>query len=776
MSGRRCILLEPRRLAATRSARFMASVLGEKVGMTVGYMIRGESRAGPSTRILVVTEGVLTRMLHETPDLPGVALVVFDEFHERSIHADLGLAFTLDVQEHLRPDLRLLVMSATLDGLALARVLRDVPVIESRGRVFPVETHYRRFAVDGPVEPAVVQTIQRALSSTTGDLLVFLPGQREIRRAERLLQDLRIPDARIHLLFGDAPPDRQDAALAPDPDGKRKIILATSIAETSLTIGGVRVVIDGGQARGPQFDPRRGMSGLTTGPVSRATADQRRGRAGREAPGVCFRLWTEEQHERLPQYPTPEIFLNDLAPLALDLALWGSPDGRTLRFIDPPPPAHLEQAQTRLKDLGAMDHAGNLTRHGKELAQLPVHPRLSHMILSASGPDARACACDLAAILEDRDMLAGSNDIDIVSRLHALGGGSGADDGVRVRIVREADRLRRLVDAGGRKADSRHAGALVGLAYPERIARRRDGEGRFLMSGGTGAVIPAWSPLAREEFLSIADVDGTGSEVRVFLAAALSKKDLMETFSASLRSSDEIRWDPLEEAVVARRAQRLGAIVVSEQQIPPRGPTIRAAMLDGIRHLGLSALPWDDAARAFRNRSEWLRTHGFVPADWPDVSNASLTAQLEMWLEPFLDGITRRQHLSRLSVGTALRSLFTRSQLRDLDLLAPPAIRVPTGSTIILDYGAGDQPVLAVRLQEMFGQRETPAVAAGRVNVLLHLLSPAGRPLAVTGDLPSFWKTTYQNIRRQMQARYPKHHWPEDPMSAAPTRRTKRRS
>ena len=777
-TGKKLIMLEPRRLAAIRAAQFMASLLGEPAGRTVGYRIRGETRVSSSTRIEVVTEGVLTRLLHEQPELPGTGLVIFDEFHERSLHADLGLALALDVRAHLRSDLRILVMSATLDGLAVGRILGDAVLVEGEGRSYPVETRYRSFPYEEPVEPQVAHTILRALEREEGDILVFLPGQREIRRVENLLLSGHLPPSvALHTLFGEASAGRQQAALSPAQHGVRKVILSTSIAETSLTIDGVRTVVDSGLTRSPRFDPKRGMSGLVTLPVSKSSADQRRGRAGRQAPGVCYRLWTEEQHTRLADYPTPEILVADLAPLALDLAAWGSPDGSGLRFLDPPPGANLLQARTVLKELGALDARGTLTAHGRVMAAVPVHPRLSHMIIRARELKAGPLACDLAAILEERDLLCGAAplDVDLGNRLHALRTGAGVDSSTRDRVLRESRRLRILLGIADADTNEEILGLLVALAYPERIARRRaEQKGRYQTAAGTGALVPEWSPLAREEFLAVAEVDGVGAEVRVFLAAAVRKMDLLESFKDSIVDDEEIAWSPTDQAVVARQLRRLGALVLAEHTLHPHGSTVRAALLDGIREMGIDSLPWDKTSRSLQARSEWLRVRTLVPVGWPDLRDETLIQTLSEWLDPWVERMTRRGHLSKLDLSAVLRSRFSGDQPRLLDRLAPPTFTVPTGSRVVLDYTGGDQPVLAVRLQEMFGQTETPAVADGRIKVLLHLLSPAGRPLAVTQDLPSFWRHAYQEVRTQMRARYPKHHWPEDPMKAKPTKRTKR--
>ena len=774
IAGKKILMLEPRRLAARRAASYMAAQLGERAGETVGYRIRGEAVAGKNTRIEVVTEGILTRLLHSSPDLPGVGLVIFDEFHERSMHADLGLAMTLDVQDHLREDLRVLVMSATLDGVSLARVMGEVPVIESEGRSHPVETRYLPFRYRGGVEGEAARIIRRALGETEGDLLVFLPGIREIRRTEMILQEGGLPgDVVACTLYGDADPESQRVALDPAPPGKRKILLSTSIAESSLTIDGVRVVVDSGLSRVPRFDPGRGMTGLETVPVSVASADQRRGRAGRLGPGICYRLWTEEQHRNLPAWSTPEILSADLAPLALDVARWGGGDG--LRFIDPPPASHMAQARSVLTLLGAIDGRGALTVHGKAMSDLPIHPRLAHMILRGEELSLGALSCELGALLEERDILPGSagGDVDIASRVRALRTGGGVGHAIRARVQAESQRLRTIAGAGVGRTDLSRLGLLVALAYPERVARRRgETPGRYQMVNGAGAVLPEGSVMGREEFIAVADVDGIGTEVRIFRAAHVAREDLTAEFGGSIVDEEQVFWDRPLEAVVARHVRRLGALTLEERASPPRGDSAREAMLEGLRLMGLSALPWGKGSESVRSRSEWLRTRALASVDWPDLSDSHLLETLPDWLGPFLDGVTRRSHLANLDMSSILRVLFTADQWNDLARLAPESITVPTGSKIRLDYAAGEIPVLSVRLQEMFGQTDTPVIAGGRVGVLIHLLSPAGRPLAVTRDLGSFWSNAYRDVRSEMRGRYPKHIWPEDPLAAKPTRKT----
>jgi ATP-dependent helicase HrpB len=761
------LMLEPRRLAARRAAEYMASLASESVGATIGYRIRGESRTSAGTRIEIVTEGILTRMLQDAPDLPGVALIIFDEFHERSIHADLGLALALDARTHLRPDLRILVMSATLDGAAVGTILGDAPVVTSEGKMFPIETVHRSFPVEGFIEKAVVETVQRALKETEGDILVFLPGRRELHRCRDLLTDARIAsDVRVHLLHGEASRADQDAALAPAQHGSRKIILATSVAETSLTIDGVHVVVDSGLARVPHFDPRRGMSGLITVPASIATADQRRGRAGRQAPGVCYRLWTAADEERRDRFPTPEILAADLAPLALDLARWGVKDTGTLRFLDQPPVHHLAQATTLLTQLGALDPAGRLTPHGRAMADIPTHPRLAHMVLRGKELGMAALACDIAALLEGPEITRGNAkmDCDLDRQLATVRGEGRGDAAARSRIQAEARRLRMLVGAKKDDTEEGRPGVLLGLAFPDRIARRREEGGRrYLLANSTGALLPDWSQLARHEFLAVGDVDGAGLDAKIFLAAPLAKDDVELHFASTITTTDELFWDERTEAVVARRFRRLGALTIAEQMVTPDAEEAASLLLKEILQRGMGCLPWHRETDNVRARSEWLRKRSLAGPDWPDLSDEHLLTTADDWLLPHLHGLSRISHLERLDMGTILRHLLGEKNRRLVDTLAPAVLTSPVGRKVHLDYTAGDQPVMAVKLQDMFGQKQNPTVAGGKVKVLLHLLSPAGRPLAVTSDLASFWSNAYTDVRKQMRARYPKHKWPEIP-------------
>lgn len=776
LEGRRILMLEPRRLAARRAAEYLAQQRGEEVGAIVGYRMRGESRVSERTRIEVVTEGILTRMLQQTQDLSGVGIVIFDEFHERSIHADLGLAFVLDVQKHLRPDLRVLIMSATLDGLALSSAIGNAPVVESAGKTFPVETRYAAFPSEKPLAVRVADAVGRAISLEEGDVLVFLPGRGEILRTQELLQERELPEEiSLHSLFGEAPYAVQAAALSPPRPGKRKIILATNVAETSITIEGVRIVIDSGLVRVARFDPRRGMSGLVTIPVSKASADQRRGRAGRLQAGVCFRLWTEQDHLNLSDYPVPEIRASDLAPLALELELWGDPFGEGLIFLDPPPRAHLLQARTLLTELGALNQSGRLTATGRAMAALPVHPRFSAMIVKAKDRGLGAEACHLAAFLEEREPAGMRNEtgIDLGHRWHDVLDGRSE---IRGRVLEQARRLCQLALVNEKGTVKEIPGILLALAYPERVAKRRGpATNKYTTVAGTIAVVPAPSPLLRQEYLAIGDVDGSGAEVKARLAAPVDQESLRRMFGGQIVAEDEIRWNQGEEIVVARSIERLGAVVLAERPLERNDSRVARELAAAVQQLGLQSLPWTREARLFVDRSEWLRKNELGGELWPDLSDDTLLETVEEWLFPFLEGKWKREHLASIDLQGVFKARFSFHQLQELDRLAPSHLKLPSGSRVPLDYSSGNQPVLGVRLQELFGQSDTPKIAGGKVAVLLHLQSPARRPLAVTQDLQSFWTTVYPEIRTQMRARYPKHSWPEDPRTARPTGRTIRK-
>lgn len=753
------VMLEPRRIAARAAAGHMASLLGEKAGDTVGYRIRMDRKVSPSTRIEVVTEGILTRMLQDDPALEGVGAVIFDEFHERSLNADLGLALALETAE-LRDDLRLLVMSATLDGGPVARLLGDAPVVTSEGRAWPVETHHRPPRPGEAIEDAVARAVRDALAEETGSLLVFLPGAREIRRVQAKLAGIGDGVA-VAPFYGDLPGAAQDQAIRPAPAGTRKVVLATNIAETSLTIEGVRVVIDSGLARAPRFDPRTGMSRLETVTIARAAADQRRGRAGRTEPGVCWRLWARAGEGAMAPFDPPEILVADLAPLALELALWG---GGELAWLDPPPAAALAQARALLADLGAIDGDGRPTAHGKQMARLPLHPRLAHMVLRARAEGVGGTAAELAAILEGRRP---SSDADLRASLEMLHRGG---DPAVARLREAARDIARRFDLKGGGGD---AGALLALAYPDRVARRRPGgRGSFLLANGRGAVLRDSDPLASAEYLAIAETDDAGREARILAAAPLDEATLEAVLGDRIAWVETVAWDPSEQAVAARRQRRLGAMVLADSALPNPDPAaVATTLLEGVRRLGLDALPWRDGAVALRRRVGFARA--LEGEAWPDWSDAALMETLEQWLGPHLSGLRRRGDLDRLDLAQILALDW--EQQRALDALAPTTIPIPSGRRAALDYADPAQPVLAVKLQEMFGQAETPRVGGGRVPVAIHLLSPAGRPLQVTRDLAGFWAGSYAEVRKDMRGRYPRHPWPDDPLAAPATARAKPR-
>ncbi|AEO48896.1 ATP-dependent helicase HrpB [Rhodospirillum rubrum F11] len=791
LGGQKVVMLEPRRLATRAAARRMAFEAGEAVGQRFGFRVRGESRSGPLTRVEVMTEGILTRRIQDDPELAGVGCVILDEFHERGLQGDLAFALLREIQGALRPDLRLLVMSATLDGAAIAALMDDAPVIESHGRAFPVTiTHGERPAARD-LGPAMARTILRALEDEPGSVLAFLPGEREIAAVAGALARALPADTVLRPLYGALPPAEQDAAISPCPPGQRKVVLATDIAETSLTIEGVRIVVDSGLRRSPRFDPQTGLSRLDTVRISQAGAEQRRGRAGRLEPGVCLRLWPEAEHRALPAQETPEILAADLAPLALELARWGARDAAALCWPTPPPPGPLAQARDLLTSLGALEPAGGLSAHGAAMAALPLHPRLAHMVLAAKadGADDGALACLLAALLAERDILrpgpGAARDRDLTTRLEILiGQGRRAPAGQILRqptlgaVRDEAARLRQLAGiAASASPEPARCGRVLARAYPDRIAQARPGQpGRFLLSSGRGALIDVGDPLAAAAFLAVAEVDGAGSEARVFLAAPLDRADLEELFDEALRPCETVTWDPRAEAVVARVERRLGALVFESRDLPDRADPARTtpAVCAGIRRLGLGCLPWTRETDRLRARVAFLhRVHS--ADDWPDLSDDALLASLADWLGPWLDGITRRSAFARIDLMAALKALIGWRRLADLDRLAPAQMDVPSGVKVALDYEVPDGPVLAARVQQLFGLTRTPAVLDGGHPVLVHLLSPAGRPLQVTRDLAGFWKGSYAEVRKDMRGRYPKHPWPEDPTGAEATNRVKPR-
>ena len=792
LGQRRIIMLEPRRLAARAVAARMARTLGEEVGRTVGHRMRLDTKVSGETRIEVVTEGVLTRMLQQDAALEGVGLVIFDEFHERSLQADLGLALTLDAQANLAPELKLLVMSATLDAQGIAAKLGDVPLVQSLGRSWPVATRYAASSaplLPGPyapgrdsIEALTSRIVRRALAEEHGDVLVFLPGAREIRRVQSQLQNGPLPEnTRVLPLYGELGPQEQDAALAPAPAGTRKIVLATNIAETSLTIEGIRIVVDSGLERRAVFDPATGMGRLETARISRASAEQRQGRAGRLQPGVCYRAWSEGAQRSLAPFAVPEILQTDLAGLALELAAWGANDAATLTWLDPPPAATLGSARDLLTRLEALDAKGRVSAHGREMSRLPLHPRLAHMLIAARRLHCVPLAAQLAALLSERDLMrsAGAADADIRSRLALLQGEAqpdGVDQGALQRARRVARDLMRQSSAEG-AAQAGLEGVLLGFAYPDRIARRRsDADNRFLLANGRGAQFAQPQSLAQREFIVAVEADDRDRDARITLAAPLSREDLHDYFSSQLRTTDEVHWDDREQAVLARRVTRLFELLIDERplrEVP--ADAAAAAMLEGIAKLGLAALPWNDDSRDLQARMEFVRRHlpPQAAADWPAVDDAALAATTGAWLMPWLNGISRIQHLSRLSLTQILKGLLTHDQQRRLEEWAPTHFTAPTGSHIRIDYRDELAPAVAVRIQEVFGVLSSPRLAGGRTPVTFKLLSPARRPVQITRDLATFWQGSYAEVRKDMRGRYPRHYWPEDPAIAEPTRRAK---
>ncbi len=772
--GRRILVLEPRRLAARAAAERMAQTLGERVGDSVGLRIRFGSKVSRNTRIEVVTEGIFTRLILDDPTLDGVAAVLFDEFHERSLDADLGLALARDVQMALREDLRLLVMSATIDGARVAALLGDAPVIESIGRAFPVETRY--VGRDArPIEPQMADTIVRAMRAESGSLLAFLPGAGEIRRTQTMLDGRLDATTDVVTLYGALAGNEQDRAIAPAPPGRRKVVLATAIAETSITIEGVRVVVDCGLARVPRYEPAVELTRLETVRVSRAAADQRRGRAGRVEPGFCYRLWDEPQTASLEPYARPEILTADLSSFALDLAAWGSTPER-LSFLDPPPRAAFAAARTLLAELGAIDADGRVTEEGRHLRQLPLPPRLARMVVDAAAQGEAQRAAEIAAIIGERGL--GGDDPDLRTRLDALH----RDRSARARDAR-AMAARWAEVATGPLARSEHkteseksAGALLALAYPERIAKSRDsGTGAFLLVNGRGAQIDAASPLAREPFLAVAELTGTAAAGRILLAAAVTLAEIETLFADRIETRDEVAFDTASASLRGRKSRRLGALVLSEQPMPVAPDDETAHKLAaGIAALGIGRLPWSKALRQWRDRVMFLRAS--EGDEWPDLSDAALAKTVDNWLTPTLAAKIALSEITADELATALHALLPWPLPRRLDAEAPTHFEAPTGSQVPIDYDAEGGPKIAIRVQELFGLDGHPTIAGGRIPLVIELLSPAQRPVQTTRDLPGFWRGSYAAVRTEMRGRYPKHPWPDDPLAASPTRRAKPRN
>lgn len=781
MAGKSILMLEPRRLAARSAATYMASCLGEQVGETIGYRMRNDTKVGKNTRIIVVTEGVLTRMLQKDPSLGDVGLVIFDEFHERSLHADLGLALTLEAQAVLREDLRILIMSATLDSERVSALLGDAPVVNCPGRTFPVDTIYFPSAEKVPVERAAAAAVRRALADQTGDILVFLPGEREIRRTQSELEQGSLPAGTvIRPLYGQLPQEKQDAAVAASLPGERKVVLATSIAETSLTIEGVRTVIDTGLRRTQVFSPRTGMPSLTTVPVSKASADQRRGRAGRTAPGVCYRLWSQEEHLRLPDDNVPEIMETDLTPLALELALWGVRDPATLAWLDAPPAAPYAQGTALLRQLGALDAGGAITPHGRSMAALGAHPRAAHMLLRAAELDAAPLACRLAALLQERDLFKGpaALDCDLTLRVEALllyersADTSGADPVLLRAVMRESRYLLAQLQAAPDRSpnDISLCGLLLSFAYPDRIGQKR-GDGAFLLSAGRGAAMREGQLLARSPYIVAASVDDRMTQGAILMAAELKEDQLLKYHADRITEDTDVYWDKESGSVKKRRRTLLGALVLKASgHEKPSPEEVADVLLEVIASEGVEILPWEKGTVQLRQRLLFM--HALYP-EFPDVTDAALISNLNEWLSPYIQGMRNLRDLQRIPLAQALEGMLDWNQRQALEREAPTHIKVPSGSRIPVDYSNPTAPVLAVRLQEMFGQLDTPRIGGGRVPVLLHLLSPARRPVQVTSDLASFWRSTYFEVKKDLKGRYPKHYWPDDPHQAIPTNRTR---
>lgn len=765
----RILVLEPRRLAARAAAARMAATLGEQVGDTVGLRVRFGSKISRRTRIEVVTEGVFTRLALDDPSLDGVAAVLFDEFHERSLDADLGLALARDLQQGLREDLKLLVMSATLDGARVAALLGDAPAVESQGRSFEVATRYLGRDSRARIENQVVDAVERALGAEQGSLLVFLPGAGEIRRTETLLKErVREPNVDIVALYGALDAREQDRAISPSPPGRRKVVLATSIAETSLTIEGVRVVIDSGLSRVPRYEPDVGLTRLETVRVSRAAADQRRGRAGRTEPGVCYRLWDEPQTGSLEPYTRPEILSADLSSFVLDLAQWGVSDPAKLALLDAPPAAALKEARGLLRELGAIDAQGRITEEGRQLRKLPLPPRLARMVVDAAREGAGELAASIAALLTERGL--GGDDVDLRHRL----------DRFRHDRSRRAEDARAMVKrwsetVGGRSRGGGYSpGMLLALAYPDRVARNRGAGGSFLLANGRGGAVDLASSLAREPFLVVAELTGAAAASRIVLAAPIKLEEIEARFAASVEDRDAIVFDAASASLRARRTRRLGALVLAEQTKPVTPDAETAHVLaEGIAGLGLGRLPWSKAALQFRNRVQFLRR---AEGDaWPDLSDEELARSGAEWLEPILMDKSARSQVSTDELSDAVMAMLPWPLRRRLEAEAPTHFTAPSGSSVPIDYEAEQGPTVSIRVQEMFGLAAHPTIAGGRVPLTIELLSPAHRPVQVTRDLPGFWRGSYAEVKTEMRGRYPKHPWPDDPLAAPATRRAKRR-
>jgi ATP-dependent helicase HrpB len=779
LSGKRIVVLEPRRLAARAAAKRMADTLGEAVGETVGYTVRLERKFSARTRIEVVTEGILTRRLQHDPELKDTGVLIFDEFHERSLDGDLGLALALDVQRGLRDDLKIIVMSATLDAQKLSSHLDSAPVISASGRMFPVDVVHLEKASRFTLADDAVKAIRRALQEVNGSLLVFLPGEGEIRRVEETLLRSDLPaNTDVRPLYGAMALSDQDQAIQASPAGRRKIVLATTIAETSLTIEGIEAVIDVGLKRVPRFDPAAGMTSLETVRVSQASAEQRKGRAGRLGPGWCYRLWPEAETRALAAHDEPEIRSADLSGLVLELARWGVSTLDGLPWYEVPPRAAFAQAQDLLRRLLALDNENRITAHGRAMAELPLHPRLAHMVIAGKALGAGQSAAEIAALLSERDGAARDASIDVEQRLLMLRGS--AKDRWKQTVKQISDSINRHPREGGdpepksravESLDSRNSGndeigvgLLVALAYPDRIGRKRGG--RFQLSGGGGAVLPEHDNLNKSDWIVVATLDGAAGDGKARLAAALTDREIEKYFGDLILESEGVFWDAKANAVKAGLTRKLGAIVLQEKPAQSIDPTqTAAAMLEGVRVMGLAALPWSEAARGFQARVKFL-ARVMPELELPNFNDEALLASAAEWLLPYLEGMMRKADLLRLDMLQVLQGLLTHDVLRRLDKLAPQRMTVPGGGSYRIDYDVEGDPVLSVRLQEMFGLQSAPQVADGRARLKIVMLSPGMKPVAVTQSLETFWVQGYPDVRKDMRGRYPKHSWPDDPLTA----------
>ncbi len=782
LGGQKILMLEPRRLATRSVARHMAHLLDEKVGETVGYRVRMDSQIGPDTIIEVVTEGILTRRLQQDPDLTGVGLVIFDEFHERNLQSDLGLALCLQAQEILREDLRLLIMSATLDASSIVNVLGDIPVVTSEGRQYPVSVSYSPRAVKGRIEQPLASMVLQACSEQNGDVLVFLPGAGEINRVKTILEGQLDKQKNVLLpLFGGLNQKQQDLVLLPDHQGRRKIILSTDIAETSLTIDGVTCVVDAGQMRNPRFDPNSGMSRLITERVSKASAEQRKGRAGRQSAGHCYRLWTEAENRGLVPHTEAEITNTDLTGLLLELAKWGIQNPSDLTWITDPPSGNFAQARDLLMTLNALDKDGVITDLGRRLVSLPLHPRLARMVVLAEQVDETATACDLAALLEDRDIMRPSREnpnTDIRARLELLNRErEKGSPGPARQVLRASDDLRRRFKAGKGPAHMNAAGSLLAMAYPDRIGElRKNSEHQYRLSGGRGAQLLNNDKLSSEPYITVADLDGRGREATIYLAAPITYRQIRDQFKEDIKDRTIVKWDEKQNRITATDETVLGALILdSKRSKHPDPELISKALLSVIKKKGIKSLNWTDDCVSLVQRVGFVAQYNFDPGDWPDFSETALMETVDEWLLPYLAGLTQVDQLMSLKIEEILLSRLSREQQAALNELAPSHFKVPSGSRIRLDYSVPDAPVLAVRLQEVFGLESVPNVGQSNIAVSVHLLSPAGRPAQITMDLAGFWQNTYEDVKKDLRGRYPKHYWPDDPMQAEPTAKAKPR-